>query len=92
MPLPRILIMGIAGADRDRAGVDVAVVDVPAFLAGISRSAAGEFGQCAIEARSDPLGKSSYKLGWKQIGRTANCACCSAGNRAPQPFIKFGNR
>ena len=32
MPLPRILIMGIAGADRDRAGVDIAVVDVPTLL------------------------------------------------------------
>src|SRR6266478_1674709 len=43
-PLPRILIMGIAGTDRDRPGVDIAVVDVPAFLAGFGRSAAGEFG------------------------------------------------
>ena len=36
--------VGIAGADRDRASVDIAVVDVPAFLGGISRSAAGELG------------------------------------------------
>jgi len=41
MPLPLILIMGIARADRDRAGVDIAVVNVPAFLAGVSRSTAG---------------------------------------------------
>ena len=43
MPFPRILIMGIAAADRDRAGVHIPVVDVPAFLAGFSRSTAGEF-------------------------------------------------
>jgi hypothetical protein len=43
-PLPRIFIMGIAGADRDRAGVDIAVIDVPAFLGGVSRSATGEIG------------------------------------------------
>jgi hypothetical protein len=42
MPFPRILIVGIAGADRDRAGLHIAVVDVPAFLAGVSRSATGE--------------------------------------------------
>ena len=39
--------MGIASADRDRAGVNIAVVDVPAFLAGISRSTAGELGHAA---------------------------------------------
>jgi len=44
MPFPRILIMGIAAADRDRAGVHIPIVDVPAFLAGVSRSAAGELG------------------------------------------------
>ena len=27
MPLPRILIMGIAGTNRDRAGVDIAIVN-----------------------------------------------------------------
>ena len=43
-PLPRILIMGAARADRDRSDVDIAVVNVPAFLAGVSRSAAGELG------------------------------------------------
>jgi hypothetical protein len=49
MPLPRILVMGIASADRDRAGVHIPVVDVPAFLAGISRSAAGEFGHALLK-------------------------------------------
>jgi len=32
MPLPRILVMRNASADRDRAGVHIAIVDVPAFL------------------------------------------------------------
>jgi hypothetical protein len=41
--------MGIAGADRDRAGVDIAVIDVPAFLAGFGRSAAGELGHAALK-------------------------------------------
>jgi hypothetical protein len=35
MPLPRILITRVAGADRDRAGMHVPVIDVPAFLAGV---------------------------------------------------------
>src|SRR5216683_651372 len=43
-PLPRVLIVWAAVADRDRARVHITVVDVPAFLMGISRSAAGEFG------------------------------------------------
>src|SRR6266849_8148174 len=43
-PLPRILIMGAARADRDRSDVDIAVVNLPAFLAGIGRSAAGKLG------------------------------------------------
>jgi hypothetical protein len=33
-----------AGADRDRGDVHVAIVDVPALLAGMGRSAAGEGG------------------------------------------------
>src|SRR5713226_6892841 len=59
-PLPRILIMGIAGADRDRAGVDIAVVDVPAFLAGFGRSAAGEGGHTPI---IPPIGPRVKPLG-----------------------------
>src|SRR6266853_2186954 len=39
----------VAGPDRDRAGVDIAVVDVPAFLAGVSRSAAAEFGHAPLK-------------------------------------------
>jgi hypothetical protein len=41
--------MGITGADRDGARVHVTVVDVPAFLAGVSRSAAGELGHAALK-------------------------------------------
>ena len=43
-PLPWIFVMGVAAADRDRPGVHVTIVDVPAFLTGIGRSAADEFG------------------------------------------------
>src|SRR5216683_7089242 len=43
-PLPRILVVWAAAADRDRAGEHVAVVDVPTLLGGISRAAAGKFG------------------------------------------------
>src|SRR5216684_3230249 len=34
-PLPRILVVWAAAADRDRAGMHVAIVDLPAFLAGV---------------------------------------------------------
>src|SRR6266446_7117355 len=44
MPLPRISAVRLAGAVRNRADPHVSVVDVPAFLAGVSRSAAGERG------------------------------------------------
>src|SRR6266436_3590837 len=49
MPLPRILIMRDAAADRDRSGVHIPVVDVAAFLAGVSRSAAGELGHAPLK-------------------------------------------
>jgi hypothetical protein len=55
-PSPRIFVEGNAGAKRDRAGVDIAPIDVPAFLAGFGRSAAGELGHGAIEARPEPAG------------------------------------
>jgi len=41
--------MRVAGADRDRAGVQIPVVAVPAFLAGISRATAGEFGHAPLK-------------------------------------------
>jgi hypothetical protein len=40
-PASRIFIVRNAAADRARAGVHIPVVDVPAFLAGVSRSVAG---------------------------------------------------
>jgi hypothetical protein len=48
-PAPRIFVEGNARANFDRAGVDVAPIDVPAFLRGISRSAAGEFGHAPLK-------------------------------------------
>jgi hypothetical protein len=39
-----------AGAYRDRADADVTVIDVPAVLGGIWRSAAGELGHGPIQA------------------------------------------
>jgi hypothetical protein len=49
-PRPRILVVWAAAADRDRASVHVTVVDVPAFLGSISRSAAGKFERAPIKA------------------------------------------
>jgi hypothetical protein len=46
------LLIRIAAADRDRADAHVTIVDVPAFLAGISRSAAGEFGHAPLKRES----------------------------------------
>jgi len=45
-----VLIVRNAGADLDRAGVNVAPIDQPAFLRGIVRSAAGEFWHAPIIA------------------------------------------
>jgi hypothetical protein len=56
----------VAGPDRDRAGVDIAVVDVPAFLAGVSRSAAAEFGHAPLK---------------RDRGRQANRPCGMCGSR-----------
>jgi len=39
-----------ASADRDRTDTNVTVIDVPAFVAGFGRTAAGEGGHGAIEA------------------------------------------
>ena len=33
IPLPRIFILRVAASDCDRTGLDIAVIDVPAFLA-----------------------------------------------------------
>jgi hypothetical protein len=45
---PWVFIVRNAGADLDRAGADVAPIDVPAFLWRFGISAAGEFRACAI--------------------------------------------
>jgi hypothetical protein len=49
IPAPRIGVMRNAGAHRDRAGLHVPVIDVPAFLAGMGRSAAGEGGHALLK-------------------------------------------
>ncbi len=40
-----------AGAERDRADAHVTVIDVPAFIRGIERAAAGEGGHVGIKAQ-----------------------------------------
>jgi hypothetical protein len=42
------MIAGDLGALGDRADLHVLVIDVPAFLAGVGRSAAGECGQALM--------------------------------------------
>ena len=41
--------MRITDAPRDRSDANVTVIDVPAFLAGIGRAAAGESGHAALK-------------------------------------------
>src|SRR3977135_1136365 len=65
MPLPRIFVMRVAAADRDRAGEHVTIVDMPAFPAGVGRSAAGEFGHCPSKRGIERVGKLSYSLSLK---------------------------
>src|SRR3981081_415160 len=47
-PAPWIFVMRNAGSERDRADVHVAIVDVPAFFAGVSQSAAGAGAHAAM--------------------------------------------
>jgi hypothetical protein len=42
MPTPRVFIVRDAGANRYRSDVQVTVIDVPAFVAGVGGTAAGE--------------------------------------------------
>jgi len=51
-------VVRIAAADRDRADANIAVKDVPAFLAGIGRSAAGEGRACP----DDSAGRASAQI------------------------------
>jgi hypothetical protein len=65
MPFPRVFVMRVAAADRDRTGEHVTIVDVPAFLTGIGRSAAGESGHPSSNCGIEGVGKPSYSLGSK---------------------------
>ena len=56
-----------AGSDRDRPGMHVSVIDVPAFLAGISGAAAGEGGHGAPLKRGQ--GRQAIVLGCKIAAR-----------------------
>src|SRR5450631_1857293 len=78
MPFPRVFVMRVAAADRDRAGLHVTIVDVPAFLTGIGRSAAGEFGHSSSNCGIEGVGKPSYSLGLKICAESAR-----GGTRGP---------
>ena len=65
MPFPRVFVTRVAAADRDRTGEHVTIVDVPAFLTGIGRSAAGESGHPSSNCGIEGVGKPSYSLGSK---------------------------
>jgi hypothetical protein len=58
-PFPRRRVPWIAGAHLDRADLNVAVIDQPAFLLGFVIAAAGEGGHGSIKARPVALGKLS---------------------------------
>jgi hypothetical protein len=84
-PLPWFGIVRIAGALGDRAGVNIAKIDQPALFAGISRSAAAESRHAPIEARSNRVGKSPYRLasgGTRALTEVAYLI--SAGPRQPR--------
>jgi hypothetical protein len=57
VPLPWICTVRIARANRDRADAHVAVEDVPAFIAGVVRSAAGKGGHAPMIPPIEPRGK-----------------------------------
>jgi hypothetical protein len=66
-PAPRIFVERNAGADLDRSGVDIAPIDVPAFVGGVGRLAAGEFGHALLK---------------RGRGRQANRPCGICGSRS----------
>jgi hypothetical protein len=81
-PAPRVFVMRDAGADRDRAGLHVAVIDVPALLAGVSRSAAGKSGHAPEVTRFLPaihtqnVGNGiTHPLRWRAIRATLRSPC-----------------
>jgi hypothetical protein len=47
-PTPRLFMMRNASAERDRADAHVTEVDMPTFLAGVGRVAAGEGGHAPM--------------------------------------------
>ena len=51
------LVCNDTGSNCDRADVHVAVVDVPAFIAGVVRSAAGKGGHAPMIPPIEPRGK-----------------------------------
>jgi len=57
VPLPWICTFRIAPANRDRADAHVTVEDVPAFIAGVVRSAAGKGGHAPMIPPIEPRGK-----------------------------------
>ncbi len=50
VPAPRVLVVRNANADRNRTDVHVAEINVPAFMAVVCGSAAGEGGHVSIQA------------------------------------------
>src|ERR1700736_6068246 len=67
-PSPWVFVMRNAGADRDRADVDIAIVDMPAFLAGIRRSAAGERGHAPLKRNLISPANRPRGWGWNKRG------------------------
>ena len=63
-PAPTRLIMRDAGADRNRADLHVSVIDVPAFLASIFRSAAGKGGHAPMIPPISPAVKPLRLVDW----------------------------
>jgi hypothetical protein len=64
-----------AGTHRDRADAHVTEVNVPAFVEGVFRSAAGEGWHGAIEPHAAAARKSPYRLGLDTTGATADRGC-----------------
>jgi hypothetical protein len=72
-PAPWGMVVRDTGSSRDRADMDVAVIDQPAFFAAVVVAAAGKGGHAPL------------KRGWYDIGKQLQiAACCSIGpNAAP---------
>src|ERR1700730_198771 len=55
IPAPRVLVVRVAGPDRDHPDVHVTEIDVPALLGDICVAAAGEGEHGPIKARAGPV-------------------------------------